>query len=219
MKIADYLNPSIEGFTVTVDRAAKAYSTNRLIFSNITFEVENRDIVAITGRNGSGKTTLLKLLCRLTAPTAGSVGFQLCGNNHDASVRDFVSLVGPYLNLYEEFTPLEHLALAYRLRGRKTDYGPAEKMLQHFGLFARRNDPIRTFSSGMKQRMKYILAVARKPYLLLLDEPYSNLDDEAIAIVGELIESQVALNGAVVIASNDEREYRKHNKSVSLNIE
>jgi heme exporter protein A len=217
MNILDLLGIDKREFSVKVDDLSKSFNSSR-VFSNISFELQNSDILAVSGRNGSGKSTLLKLMCRLIVPTKGKITYTIDSKKHDGDVRDMISFISPYLNLYEEFTPYEHLEMAYRLCGNEPDMELVDYMLAIFNLYHKRNEYIKTYSSGMKQRVKYIIAISRKPHLLFLDEPFTNLDNDAVAIIDELIISQSKSNGAVIIASNDERETKHCNKFVNLSI-
>lgn len=196
---------------------AKTFNSS-VVFRNVSFELANGDIMAVSGRNGSGKSTLLKLLCKMIVPTNGKITYSIDNMEFGGDIREYISFVSPYMNLYEEFTPIEHLELAASLCGRVHDRELSDYLLGIFNLSHKKDEYIKTFSSGMKQRLKYIIAVSRKPHILFLDEPFTNLDNEAVAIIDEIVTIQARGNGVVVIASNDEREMKHCNKFVNLNI-
>ncbi len=206
-----------KNITLKVDGLAKTFNGS-IVFRDVSFELANSSIMAVSGRNGSGKSTLLKLLCRLIVPTAGSISYTIESKYVDGDIRDHIAFVSPYLNLYEEFTPIEHLEMAASLCGREHDKELTAGLLELFNLYHKKDEYIKTFSSGMKQRVKYIIAVSRRPDILFLDEPFTNLDNEAVAIIDEIILSQAHSNGIVVIASNDDRETKHCNKFINLNI-
>ena len=193
-------------FVLAAGNVAQKFQ-RRTVFSGVSLAVRNGDSLGITGRNGSGKSTLVKILCNILAPTSGTV--ELSVGNAAVERDDFyrhLGFVSPYLALYEEFTPLEHAHLNARMRGIPYDENRVVELLALLKLDHRRNDDIKTFSSGMKQRMKYALALQHSPSVLLLDEPMTNLDAEGIATVETVVHGQRARGGGVVIATNDERD-------------
>lgn len=121
-------------------------------------------------------------------------------------VHSYVGFVAPYLELYGEFTAVENLRLEARARGMKRkDQEWLDEILRLVGLFNRRNDELRSFSSGMKQRLKYAAALLHEPQVLVLDEPTANLDAAGIDMVFALID-KYRKDRIVVIATNDEQE-------------
>lgn len=179
----------------------------RRIFTGISLSVSNNRTLGVTGRNGSGKSTLLRILANLLAPGRGAVSFEVDGTavERDAYYRH-IGFVAPYMALYEEFTAMEHARINARLRAIPFDETATVALLAMLRLDHRRYDDIRTYSSGMKQRMKYALALLHSPALLLLDEPMTNLDQEGIATVERIVAMQRERGGGVVIATNDERD-------------
>lgn len=111
---------SSRGTTLRGKDLSKSYG-RKVVFSGITFDVGPGQTLLVTGRNGSGKSTLARILCGVLSPTAGTIALEPDpGENHADRVRLF-GLVAPYLQVYEEFTAAENLALATRIReGRRT---------------------------------------------------------------------------------------------------
>lgn len=199
---------------------SKSFYLYKPIFSGISFEVCNSDIFGIAGENGSGKSTLLKILSGVSSPTSGKVNFMIDGNKiDDSGIFELIGFVSPYLSIYEEFTPLEHFSIASRIKANKQNKELELNLLKEFKLINRRNDPIKTFSSGMKQRIKFILAFSSEPSFVFLDEPFTNLDSEGISIVNELILSHKNKGGITIIASNDDREKSLCNNLIELKKE
>lgn len=179
----------------------------RTIFSGITFSLKERQSLSVVGRNGIGKSTLLKTICGLLSPTEGMVKCEI--NKKKISVHELylhVGFVSPYLQLYDEFSGLENLLLYRNMRRLSTSDGELENLLKRFSIWIQRNDVVRTYSSGMKQRLKYAAALAHNPPLLILDEPTSNLDEEGRATVRECINEQKK-KGIVIIATNNRDEF------------
>ncbi len=194
-------------FELIGNKLSIRFVRRRNIFSDVSISVSNSEIVGIAGTNGSGKTTLLKVLSGILRPTTGELSFSIDTKsiNRD-EIAAHIGFVSPYLTLYEEFTPMEHLHLFSKLKGLGFDRRQADELMQTFNLHKRRNDLIKTFSSGMKQRVKYMIAMQSHPEIFFLDEPFTNLDTAGIDSVKAIIQSHIDIGGGVIIASNDERE-------------
>ncbi|HLP16175.1 MAG TPA: ABC transporter ATP-binding protein [Bacteroidota bacterium] len=182
----------------------KEFNRKRIV-EHISFDLHEGQSLALVGRNGAGKSTVAKILCGLLSPTRGTVALSVNGTPapYPAHLYPHIGFVAPYINLYDEFTGLENLQLCARLRNYATDPdGRASRLLKQFSLFEKRNDELRTYSSGMKQRLKYCAALLHEPPLLVLDEPCANLDEEGIAVVREVMTHQKR-TGILIIATND----------------
>lgn len=178
----------------------------RLIFSGINFQFENSGIYGISGPNGSGKSTLVKIIAGLLSPTKGKIVHRNSGKEIiSEKLHNHIGFVSPYLVLYEEFTAWENLNYFAMIRGIAFDKTYAEKLLEKFLLINRKNDLIKTYSSGMKQRMKFIFALIHHPEVLIFDEPTSNLDEEGKNSVYEII-NEKSRKGIVIVASNDKSD-------------
>jgi heme exporter protein A len=185
----------------------------RKIFSGISFAVKESDAMSITGRNGSGKSTLVKIIAGVLAPTSGALTVAVGEKVVSAADRHrYIGFVSPYLQLYDEFTGVENLELFCQIRGIDADI---HGLLEKVNLHARKNDLLRTYSSGMRQRLKYAFALIHRPPVLLLDEPTSNLDSEGKATVHRIVEEQRS-NGIVIIATNDEEDRALCNHEIHL---
>ena len=192
---------------LTASGISKTFN-RRNIFSGINFSLELGGSIAITGRNGSGKSTLLKITAGVLAPTAGTVQVRHEGKTlHPADAFNLIGFVSPYLQMYDEFTAWENLDIFRRIRGISSDDSRLLNLLTRVNLQTRKDDPVRTYSSGMKQRLKYAFALVHDPLVLLVDEPASNLDAEGIDIIYGLIEER-RKDGITVLATNDSRELR-----------
>ena len=188
----------------------------RVIFRDISFDVPQGKTLLITGRNGSGKSTLVKIISGVLAPTSGSVSISGVAARKGDGRHDVLGLVSPYLQMYDEFSASENVQFALAIRGLKPDGGRVDELLNRVGLYERRNDAVRTYSSGMKQRVKYAFALAHRPPVLLLDEPMSNLDAEGISIVRDIMSGQ-RNEGILVVATNDLTDIDHYDLRVDLN--
>jgi len=120
-------------------------------------------------------------------------------------IHNHIGFVSPYLVLYEEFTTYENLKLFADIRGVKFNQERVDYLLNKFLIFKRKDDLLKTYSSGMKQRVKFIFALMHSPQLLILDEPTSNLDDEGKKSVYEIVKEEGQKN-IVLIASNEKND-------------
>jgi len=163
--------------------------------------------IGITGSNGSGKSTLVRILAGVMNPTKGEVTLKVHGTKVEKDRRPMhIGVVAPYLNLYDAFTPSENLRFVARARGIKEYAERISLVLDEVNLAARSDDPVGTFSSGMKQRMRFAFALFSEPAVLLLDEPTANLDASGIQMVRHLIDRAVLGGQIVVVATNDRLE-------------
>lgn len=202
---------------ITIDKLSKVVNQNELIFKNISFEFEQNKKYALVGPNGSGKSTLLKIISNNIKPTTGTITYEIEEKKIPSDkCYNYYGYIAPYLAIYEELLPLEHIKIVAKIR--KLDYSSefGMNLLREFQLEKHYLKPIKFFSSGMKQRMKFLLSVLHKPSILFLDEPFSNLDDKGIEIFTENINNYTK-NGILIVASNDSREISL--ADFSLNIQ
>jgi heme exporter protein A len=200
---------------LTADGIAKKFN-RRSVFREVSFAVEPGEVFGITGRNGSGKSTLLRILGGLMTPSAGSLVYRLNGDDLDPELLyRHIGYVAPYLTLYEEFNAEENIAFYARIRGLSVSRSDILALLERVGLPTDRRDPIRSFSSGMKQRMKLIFGILHQPPLLLLDEPISNLDSSGMEIVYDIVH-EFRGHGTVIIATNDAEDIARCDRTLTV---
>ena len=194
--------------SIRADGVSKDFNRSS-IFQDVSFSLSSPASLSITGKNGAGKSTLSKIIAGLLSSTHGSMTYSV--HEKQIGIEEFkhqIGFVSPYLNLYDEFTALENLQFLSRIRTATREDGERIKELLKFvGLWNRRDDMVSTFSSGMKQRLKYAFALLHTPALLILDEPTSNLDAEGIEIVQQIILQQKKEN-ILIIATNNNEEAR-----------
>lgn len=187
----------------------------KVIFENINFELATGSSTAITGRNGSGKSTLIKIIANLLSETSGKLKLTARGTEvKKESVYKYLGFVSPYLNLYDEFSGYENLRIISDIRG--SGHGNIENVLKRVGLYQRRNDLLKIYSSGMKQRLKIAFAILHNPEILLLDEPTSNLDTDGVSIVDDITE-EYKKDKILIIATNDAHEKSLCAGEINLN--
>jgi len=190
----------------------------RKVFDEINFSLEEKNSLVVTGRNGSGKTTLLKILCGLILPTKGEVKISFDGKDltRDES-KNLLGLVMPDLELYGELTALENLVLLSRIQGLYLDKDELKEKIARVGLGKREDDLVFSFSSGMKQRLKYAFALLNNPKILVLDEPTANLDEEGISLVDQMISLQKE-RGILILATNQKADLKYADQIIQLGI-
>lgn len=203
-------------FLLQVTSLQKSFG-RRLVFSGINFRLDSACIFGISGPNGAGKSTLIKILAGINSPSKGEVIHKEDGRIiPQDKLHNFIGFVSPYLVLYDEFTALENLHYFSSIRNLAFDNGKVNYLLTKFLLQKRKDDLVKTFSSGMKQRLKFIFALMHTPNFIFLDEPTSNLDDEGKQTVYELIKSE-AEKSIVIIASNEKNDLNYCSQILELN--
>lgn len=180
----------------------------KVIFKNVNIKLAEKSSLVINGRNGSGKSTLLKVISHLVRLDRGKI--ILTVNGEAVPGEKFFSKIGflsPYVNLYDELTGRENLDFFYDLKvGQKENKEEEIKtLLDKVGLYKRKNDLIRNYSSGMRQRLKLAFSVLNKPQLLLMDEPRTNLDEEGISVAYRIAEEQKE-RGILILATNEKED-------------
>lgn len=187
----------------------------RPIFKDVNFELRPGSATAITGRNGSGKSTLIKIIANLLIQSSGTIDlYDGSEKIKKESVYRYMGFVSPYLNLYDEFSGYENLKIISDIRG--SGHGNIDNVLKRVGLFNRRNDILKIYSSGMKQRLKIAFSILHEPQILLLDEPTSNLDLEGISVVDD-IANEYKKDRILIIATNDAHERSLCDREISIN--
>jgi heme exporter protein A len=201
-----------------IDGLSKQYST-RWVLRNIHAELQQGDVLLITGHNGAGKSTLLRLLGGLQRPTSGTVTYIVDKEEFEPSdARSFLAMVGPDVQLYRELTAIEHLRFVNDVRGSGYSDDEQRRLLGDVGLGGSEDALVGSFSSGMQQRLRYALALMTEPAVLLLDEPTTNLDAVGIALVDRVVAEQRE-RGITIIATNDRRDWQYGTLQLALDEE
>lgn len=186
---------------ISLTNAGKRYRLD-WIFRGIDYTFRSGERYAILGPNGSGKSTLLKVLSGHLSLSKGAIAFQKDQKAiPDDAVYRYVSYAAPYIELIEEFSLEESLRFHARMRPLLPGFTPA-RLYELLALPRARTKEVRFFSSGMKQRLKLALAVCSDTPVLLLDEPTTNLDLNAIDWYQHLVR-EYAGDRLVILASND----------------
>lgn len=201
----------IEGMELT-----KKYAS-RVLFTGISFSLKAGECLAFTGPNGSGKSTLLKIIAGIIRPSGGSLKFNYDGVHRDAEERlSFLGMVAPEMQLYELLSGMENLI--YLAGSREVAVTPAQAaaFCDSAGLGEKGSELVKTYSTGMRQRLKLALLMAVDTPVWLLDEPSSNLDRAGRQIVFEAISQGLAEGRTIILATNDEAEAAYAHKTIAL---
>jgi heme exporter protein A len=176
----------------------------KTVLRGLDFHVEPGEFVALLGPNGAGKTTFLRILASLSRPSLGHVS--IAGHklpDHAAEVRRRLGVVSHQPLLYADLTAEENLRFYGRMYGLPNLDARINEVLGLVGLSHRRRDLVRTFSRGMQQRLAIGRAVLHDPQVILFDEPYTGLDQDASAMLDDVLRSVAALGRTVVMTSHD----------------
>jgi heme exporter protein A len=177
---------------------------SKVALEGVDLDVAEGEFLTLVGPNGAGKTTLIRILATLTRPTGGSVrvaGYDLAGQG--AEIRRRIGLASHQTLLYGDLSAEENL----RFYGRMYEVPDLEErittLLQRVDLDRRRHDLVRTFSRGMQQRLSLARALLHDPAILLLDEPYTGLDQQAVEVLREVLVALVGRSRTVLMTTHN----------------
>jgi heme exporter protein A len=188
---------------IKVNKLVKRFGL-KAVLRGLEFSVKPGEFVALLGPNGAGKTTFLRILASLSRPSLGYVsiaGYEL--PDKAADVRRVLGVVSHMPLLYGDLTAEENL----KFYGRMYDVNDLDnritEVLNLVGLESRRRDLVRTFSRGMQQRLAIGRAVIHDPEVMLFDEPYTGLDQDASSMLDDVLRNVAARGRTVVMTSHD----------------
>jgi heme exporter protein A len=175
----------------------------RKAVSRLSIALQAGDILGLLGPNGAGKSTLLGMLATLVAPTSGTITYGgLTASAGGARIRSRIGVLAHELHLYPELTARQNLEFFARLHGLP-DETTVSTALESAGLADRGGDQVSSFSRGMRQRLALERALLHHPRLVLLDEPFTGLDDRAVRVVAARLKLIAEAGAIVVLATHD----------------
>ncbi|HEY8130377.1 MAG TPA: heme ABC exporter ATP-binding protein CcmA [Thermoanaerobaculia bacterium] len=190
----------MDGLAIDASHLARRYG-RRWALVDVSFQLERGRVLMVAGRNGSGKTTLLRILSTAIRPDGGRAlvaGYEV--TSHREEIRRQTAMLAHHSYLYESLTARENLDIVARFCG--TPPPGAASILERVGLADRADDPVSTFSAGMRRRLSFARVLLQKPTIAFLDEPYGQLDPEGFALVEEVAGELTRAGATVVIATH-----------------
>ncbi|MFQ5875884.1 MAG: heme ABC exporter ATP-binding protein CcmA [Dehalococcoidia bacterium] len=177
---------------------------NKTALRDVSFSLAEGEFLTIFGPNGAGKTTLIRILAALSKPSSGTV--RLAGldlRDGAAALRRRIGVVSHQTFLYGDLTVEENL----KFYGKMYDVSHLERrvreVIERVGLAHRLHDPVRTLSRGMQQRLSIARALIHDPAIMLLDEPYTGLDQHAAEMLREVLASLAAEKRTVIMTTHN----------------
>lgn len=181
----------------------KNYGLNPVL-SGVNLHVHQGEFVTLVGPNGAGKSTLMRIVATLLKPTSGEVqigGWPL--PQQAQKVRRYIGMVSHQSLLYGDLTAAENLSFFARLYQLEDRNDRVQQALKTVGLLARQRDPVSTFSRGMVQRLTIARATLHEPDVLLLDEPYTGLDQDAAGLLDGLLRQEAEKGRTIFMITHD----------------
>jgi len=175
----------------------------RRAVSHVSLAARSGDILGLLGPNGAGKSTLLGMLATLVAPTSGQIRYgDRTPDGSALGVRRRIGFLAHELHLYPELSARQNLIFFARLYGLDPNQA-VESALRSAGLAERADEDVSSFSRGMRQRLALERALLHAPRLVLLDEPFTGLDDLAVSSVSVRLRQLASTGAIVVLATHD----------------
>jgi len=203
--------------TLTLQDVTKSFGGMNL-FAPLNCRVMSGQCLVITGDNGSGKTTLLKIIARLLRPSTGyvqlSAGSVILKDTEQS--LPYLGMVSPEIVMYDHLTGLENIVLLSQARGLVLTRDKMLQALISMGLEPHSGQYVKTYSTGMKQRLKFALLSAIDPPVWLIDEGLSNLDSQGRDLALALLEQSLARAHLLVLTTNEQAEAAYATQTISL---
>lgn len=195
--------PGLDFDRVIVDEVSRHFGRRRAV-SRVSFAAVRGSIIGLLGPNGAGKSTLLAMLATLLRPSAGTIRYgTLTAADAPPELRGRIGVLGHDLFLYPELTARENLAFFAGLYGSHDPHAAARTALASAGLADRGDDLVSGFSRGMRQRVALERALIHGPRLVLLDEPFTGLDQASAAALVARLKGLRESGAAIVLATHD----------------
>jgi len=201
---------------IQIQGLVKRYGLNTAL-RGVDLHVRDGEFVTLVGPNGAGKSTLMRIVATLLAPTEGqvSVGGWDFPKNAD-KVRRHIGLVSHQSLLYHDLSAAENLTFFGRLYQLDDIDDRVNEALKKVGLFARQRDPVAGFSRGMVQRLTIARATLHEPDVLLMDEPYTGLDQDASQLLDSLLDQEAQKGRTILMITHDLIHGLEHSDRVAI---
>ena len=190
------MNPDFDNVRLT---DVSRHFGRRRALSRVSLTLAAGDIIGLLGPNGAGKSTMIGILATLVAPTGGEVRYgEHTARELGPQLRSRIGLLAHELYLYPELSARQNLTFFSELYGLTP--ATADAALARAGLTDRADEDVSAFSRGMRQRLALERALLHRPRLVLMDEPFTGLDDQAVTLVSDRLR-QLASDGAIVVVA------------------
>jgi heme exporter protein A len=172
--------------------------------AGVTLNVERGEFLALFGRNGAGKTTFLKIAATLVRHTQGKLRIQGVDiSENPEKARRQIGFLSHNTYLYRDLNPVENLRFFAALYGVKNPGDRIQSLLDRVGLRRRAADPVRSFSRGLHQRLGIARVMLHDPSIILLDEPYTGLDANAVETLNQMLDEAAADGKTIILTTHD----------------
>lgn len=188
-----------------------------VLFSGISFDLAEGEVLQVGGANGTGKTSLLRILAGLSRPVEGDVYWR--GETilaHRSGYASEMAYLGHHLGLKGELTVMENLRFGMALHGRVRGDAGWQQALERLELHQRDHLPVRTLSAGQRQRVALARLLTTDALLWILDEPFTALDTHGIGLVQTILDDHAGRGGMAVITSHQPVTLRRTLRQLSL---
>ncbi len=177
---------------------------NLYALRNLSFSLHKGEFLTIFGPNGAGKTTLIRILSTITKASSGEIKIaDLSFEDDSEKIRRQIGVIAHQTFLYENLTAEENLRFYGKLYDVKNLSRKIETILSEVGLELRKRDFVRTFSRGMQQRLAIARAMLHEPSILLLDEPYTGLDQHASGMLTNWLKRLRSAEQTILMVTHD----------------
>ena len=167
-------------------------------------QVQTGAFLTLFGPNGAGKTTLLKVAATLAKPAAGTI--RICGfdvQEQPEEARQRIGFLSHTTYLYKDLSPRQNLKFFAKIYSVDDSDSRIDELLKKLGLEHRKNDPVRSFSRGLQQRLGLARVILHSPKVLMLDEPYTGLDANAVSILNGILDEAISEGRTVIMTTHD----------------
>lgn len=172
--------------------------------AGVTLNVQRGEFLALFGRNGAGKTTFLKIAATLVRHTHGRLRIEgIDIREEPEQARRQIGFLSHNTYLYRDLNPVENLRFFGRLYAIRDAEARIQRLLDRVGLTRRASDPVRAFSRGLHQRLGIARVMLHDPSLILLDEPYTGLDANAVNMLNEMLDEAAAAGKTIILTTHD----------------
>ncbi|WP_102345487.1 heme ABC exporter ATP-binding protein CcmA [Bacillus sp. Marseille-P3661] len=174
------------------------------ILRGIHLNISHGETIGILGPNGAGKSTILKIIAGLVKPSSGIVEIDsLNFKEHDLEVKKKIGFLAHNSYLYDHFSPMENLKLFGQLYKVENCEEKAKELIREVGLTFFMHEPVRSFSRGMIQRLAIARAIIHEPQILILDEPHTGLDQQAVKLLNDVILKMKDKGTTILMVTHD----------------